>query len=207
MVKLVKWVLNKSGIIMYRGNPNISKVALTFDDGPHHENTIKILDILKQENIKATFFVSGKCAEDYPGIVRAAFAQGHLIANHSYEHEKKVSLIEGYKKTENIIKDITGRQSGFFRPPWGKVDLRQIGFALTKKIRIVLWSFDSADFELKKSEEVAGNISGAKINNGEIILLHDDYSHTVGALPEIISGLREKGFGFCTVEELCGSGQ
>lgn len=101
------------------GNRNANKIALTFDDGPNPFWTRKILDVLEKYSIKANFFILGKWAEKYPGIVKETFNRGHLIGNHSYSHPKKGYA--DFEKAEEIIFNITGVHTRFIRPPYNNV--------------------------------------------------------------------------------------
>src|SRR5580765_718578 len=98
------------------------KAYLTFDDGPNSNYTPKILDILKENNIKATFFVCGKNVKKNPEILKRIADEGHLIGNHSYSHSLLKSIIffsPEVEKTNNMVKEIVGKTPKFYRAPYG----------------------------------------------------------------------------------------
>ncbi|MFA5118285.1 MAG: polysaccharide deacetylase family protein [Candidatus Omnitrophota bacterium] len=202
VLRLVKGLVARTPYFLYRIRTREKMIALTFDDGPHRENTLKLLGILQETGVKATFFVVGKQAHEFPDLITGMLRGGHEVANHSYFHDKNADLVEGVEKTENEIIKIAGKSSRLFRPPWGRLTASSIVYCLLHKIRIVLWSFDSQDYMLTDPRKLAEYIKQAVILPGDVILFHEDYSYTLTALPEIISILKQKGFIFNTVSEL-----
>ncbi len=190
-------------LVVKRGKAKDRTMALTFDDGPHSRYSRDILDILRKENIKATFFVTGKEAEKCPEILNLMFHDGHEVCNHSYSHERNTG-INDIKKGARVIKDIIGKEAKFFRPPWGKITPAGLWYALSNNVKIILWSLDSRDWDLKTAKELIEYVKKSEVRPGEIVLFHEDYAHTQEALPEIISDLKSKGFTFATVGELLG---
>lgn len=187
-------------------------IALTFDDGPHPTYTNQILDILKEYDVKATFFVLGKFAEAYPDIIIRQWQEGHEIGNHTYSHvdAKRVSkkvLYNEYKKTQEIIENLINHQPRLFRPPYGSFDSQALDIVEMHDSIIVLWSAhqDSKDWSNPDVEEIV-NTTLSNIRNGDIILFHDyvyyDESSTVEALKEIIPELKSRGYRFVTISEL-----
>lgn len=187
-------------------------IALTFDDGPHPTYTNQILDILKEYDVKATFFVLGKFAEAYPDIIIRQWQEGHEIGNHTYSHvdAKRVSkkvLYNEYKKTQEIIENLINHQPRLFRPPYGSFDSQALDIMEMHDSIIVLWSAhqDSKDWSNPDVEEIV-NTTLSNIRNGDIILFHDyvyyDESSTVEALKEIIPELKSRGYRFVTISEL-----
>ena len=156
---------------------------------------------IRSENIKATFFIIGKNAEKYPQLAKMILADGHEIANHSYSHTK-YSSVSDIKNANRAIKNLLDVTPKLFRPPWGKVKLSYLWYALSRNMKILLWSFDSLDCRLKTAEELIDHIRRSKISKGEIMLFHEDYQHTKDALPDIICDLKRRGFKFNTVSEL-----
>jgi len=187
--------------LLFKGKPRDNMIALTFDDGPHNKYAIDILKILNSKNIKATFFVIGQKAKDNPDLIRLMAQNNHEVANHSYLHTKN-ETIEDMKKCECIIKDITGGSPRLFRPPWGRITVSRLAYAFFHRIKTILWSFDSMDDKLKTAQDLKEHIKKSKVSSGDILLFHDDYKHTVEALPEIIDDLKSRGFIFSTVSEL-----
>lgn len=184
-----------------------SVVAMTFDDGPHPKLTPRLLDMLKERNIKATFFVVGKCVAEYPDIAKRIVDEGHEIANHSWNHPQLTKLSPSafdaeISQTNAAIENATGVRPVTMRPPYGAINP-----ALTKRLNeeyglsVILWSVDPQDWKIRKSEHVSSHI----IKNtapGSIILAHDIHASTIDAMPATLDALQSKGYKFATVTEL-----
>ena len=185
------------------------QIALTFDDGPHPVLTPKIIAILNRYQVRATFFMIGKEAEDYPETARAVAAQGHEIGNHTDTHRRlsgispEKQLLE-VKECEEKIGRICGVRPVLFRPPEGIVT-SEIGRILDREnYTAVLWSIDTRDWECKNAKKIAARVLG-KVRPGDIILLHDYIgrnSQTPEALEIILPELIAQGYEFVTVSEL-----
>lgn len=212
------------GKVYSKGSPAEKVVALTFDDGPNEPYTSQILDILKENNIKATFFVIGKNVELYPQITRRILAEGHVLGNHSYSHNANHALSNygsrDLQRAQEVIFNVTGVKPHLYRPPHGKKTPWELESVENNQLIEVLWSDSANDqhavafFGKPKPETYANEIVRA-IDPGEIILLHDGYgtlhdnqkadkSLTVQALPLIIKQLQDKGYKFVTVPDLLG---
>ncbi len=202
---------NHIGIVS-KGPKEEKILALSFDDGPHPKYTAEILDILKQYNIKATFFVLGMHAELYPDIIKRQVAEGHEIGNHSYSHVnmKKASVAvikEEFAKTQNIIYSISNTKPKVFRPPYGNYNDEVIKIVSSDNTPIILWTFyqDSKDWSNPGVDSIV-NTTLSKAQNGDIILFHDyvykKESHTVEALKIILPKLIDEGYKFVTISEL-----
>lgn len=195
--------------VFWRARTHKKVVALTFDDGPSPDYTEQILEILKKENIVATFFVVGQEAEKYPNIVKDEMAAGNEIENHSYTHpnmtlDSTKQLRREVNKTSNVIEQITGRQPRFLRPPKGLLDENIIYQADGFGVRIVLWS---ASLERSSPISPQDNVRRLvkQVRPGTIILAHDGMINrikTVESLPFLIDELKAEGYRFVTVEEL-----
>ena len=182
-------------------------VAMTFDDGPHAENTPRLLDMLKQRGIKATFFVVGQCAAEYPDIMKRIVAEGHEIANHSWSHPQLSKMGEGpvtdqLQRTHDVIVQTTGVTPKIMRPPYGAFTANQRNWAFHKwGYKTILWDVDPLDWKIRNAEHVKGVILKETVN-GSIILSHDIHKTTVDAMPTTLDALAAKGFKFLTVSEL-----
>ncbi len=182
-------------------------IAITFDDGPNPELTPKLLDMLKERGIKATFFVVGKNVEEYPGIVTRMATEGHEVANHSWSHPTLTKLgIESFRKqienTNEAIAKATGKRPVLMRPPYGATSV-----SLNKRLndqfglKVILWSVDPLDWKYRNSNRVYNSIiQGTR--PGSIILAHDIHGTTVAAMPATLDALLAKGYKFVTVSEL-----
>lgn len=185
------------------------KIVLTFDDGPHPYQTRQIMDVLDQYGIKATFFVIGINAQNYPEVLHEVVARGHEIGNHTYTHSHAARLNQS--ALENQILDCekeihlhTGKSVKLFRPPEGAMNaqmrqlVRELGYVT------VLWNLDTRDWAHTPPDVISDYIiQNAK--NGDIILMHDYIganSPTVEALKRFIPVLIEQGFTFVTAGEL-----
>jgi peptidoglycan/xylan/chitin deacetylase (PgdA/CDA1 family) len=193
-------------LVIKRGNPAVKAVALTIDDGPHPEFTPKILKILAAQQVKATFFVVGKLVAAHPELVRAERDAGHLVENHTYDHEELTSLSpEGVRKQlvrgSQVLESALGTAPQFFRPPCGKHDEQIERIARDLGLTTVMWSTYPGDQgELPAPRIYRGVVD--HVQNGSLILLHDGVKQTLMALPEIISTLKKRGYAFQTVAEM-----
>jgi peptidoglycan/xylan/chitin deacetylase (PgdA/CDA1 family) len=182
-------------------------VALTFDDGPHPELTPKLLDILRQNGVRATFYVIGRSVAAYPDIARRIVAEGHEIANHTYNHPALTSLGAGrlqqeLTNTTEVIQRVTGRRPTNMRPPYGAINDRVRASILRDHgLDIIMWSCDPLDWKRPGAQVVRQRlVDGAK--PGGILLAHDIHPGTIEAVPGVIQDLKAKGFGFATVSQL-----
>ena len=190
------------GKILVRKPRSAGKVYLTFDDGPHGENTPRLLDILKAHGVPATFFLTGTQAELHPEIVRRIALDGHEVASHSLNHERHSHLdfariwkeIAG---AERAIESACGISPRLFRPPYGRVTLPLLVYGLFRGMTIALWSLDSEDDRSRSARVVLEN--GRRASAGDIVLCHDDNEAILEALPELIRDCRARGLGFGTL--------
>ncbi|MBD8497414.1 polysaccharide deacetylase family protein [Paenibacillus arenosi] len=189
------------------------KVALTFDDVPDQTITPVILDILKQENIKATFFLVGYRAERNPAIVKRMVDEGHIIGNHTYNHplltrQDLPKFIRQLRQTETIIDDIIGYKPRYFRPPFGEITEEQLRWAGKHGYLVVNWDVDSNDWRGIPAAVMENNIIN-EVSPGSIVLQHAGgagkkgyLDNTVKALPSIIKRLKAQQYDFVTIPEL-----
>jgi len=183
-------------------------IALTFDDGPWPETTEQVLDILKSNNIKGTFFVVGQNLKNYPELGKQIVAQGHVIANHTWHHwyhffNQQAAAFE-IDRTTDLIYQVTGVKTNLFRPPGGILHNGLVAYAKGQKYTVVMWSADSIDYKSPSVPKLINNVIKDS-KPGGIVLMHDgggNRSRTVQALPEIISNFRKQGYRFVTIPEL-----
>lgn len=192
--------------------PHVHQVALTFDDVPDPRFTPKVLDQLKRQGVKATFFVVGHRAKKHPELLRRIHEEGHVIGNHSYSHPQfKRRTVKQFqteiKKTEKIIEQIVGYKPKLIRPPYGEINEAQLKWAQRNGYRVVNWNVDSLDWKGLNKEQVKKNIMKG-INPGAIILQHagggssSTLDGTIQAIPEIVQAIRKRGYRFVTLPEL-----
>ena len=190
------------------------KVVLTFDDGPSESSTEKILDILRDNKVPATFFVCGKNVERLPAIVRRAVSEGHTIANHTYSHSflffrRRATIAAEIDRTQEVLERVTGQRPKLFRPPYGGRWFGLYPVLREREMDLVLWSDAGYDWKNDTDGIVRDTLKGLKL--GSVILLHDgleknppdkiDQVRTVLALPHIIDGVRKAGFTFAPIQE------
>ncbi len=182
---------------------DIKKVALTFDDGPDSINTTKLLDGLKERNVKATFFLIGAKAYANPEIVKRMYDEGHLIGNHTNTHCRltKVSyesaICDISLASENIF-SIIGDYPDYIRPPFGEYTSK---LKESSEMFEILWSLDPRDWSVLNENTVANYVI-KKVKDGDIIILHDIFDTSVKAAFIIIDELTKQGYTFVRIDEL-----
>ncbi len=183
-------------------------IAITFDDGPSPQNTPRLLDMLKERHIKATFFLIGKSAATWPDIVKRIVAEGHEVANHSWTHPQFTKIgtaktMEELQLTHDAIIKACGVTPIMFRPPYGAATLTQKK-AIHERFgyTCVLWDVDPEDWKSPKSVEKVHDQVIGQTRPGSIILCHDIHKETVDAMPVVLDELKAKGYQFCTVTQI-----
>jgi peptidoglycan-N-acetylglucosamine deacetylase len=182
-------------------------LAITFDDGPHPKLTPRLLDMLKERGVKATFYVIGQNVVQYPEIVQRMVAEGHEIGNHTFTHPSLPKIGpsrvgEEIAKSNAAIEQATGVRPTTMRPPYGAINS-----AITKRLNeefdlpVILWSVDPQDWKIRKASHVSSHIL-QNARPGSILLAHDIHPSTIDAMPAVLDGLLAKGFQFATVSEL-----
>ena len=205
------WLVRRAGIVP-------DKVALTFDDGPDPRFTPAILDALAAAHAPATFFVIGTNAEREPDLVRRAFAEGHVIGNHSFTHPD-IDAVDDQRLrlelelTSRLVETLIGRRPILYRPPSladieprSAVGARAFARAGSLGYLVVDADVDPRDWESPTAEELRTSVL-RDAENGGVVLLHDgggDRSTTAAALPGIIAGLRARGLAIVPLGELVG---
>ncbi|WP_108670420.1 polysaccharide deacetylase family protein [Peribacillus acanthi] len=196
-----------------QANTSEKLVALTFDDGPEILNTPKILDILKEKGVPATFFVMGKQIKQFPDDMKRIVNEGHAIANHTYNHnDSKVIWTDQLRKeiqsTQEEMVRVVGKKPDIFRPPYGSFSKADMRLLNELGIRNILWSVDTLDWSGTTAEDIL-KIVHRDISPGGIVLQHNFQSDrligTVEALPKIIDELKAKGYRFVTIQTLLAS--
>ncbi|OYW38509.1 MAG: hypothetical protein B7Z45_04980, partial [Azorhizobium sp. 12-66-6] len=184
-------------------------LALTFDDGPNPETTPKLLKMLRDRNIKATFFVLGTHASAYPDVLRQIAADGHEIGNHSWNHPQLPKLtVAGADKqvedTSRAIEDATGAKTVLLRPPYGAMTpALQAHIAQKYGMTFIYWSVDPLDWKIRDGQSIYDQVL-KNARPGSIVLAHDIHATTVAAMPRVLDALIAKGFKFATVSQLIG---
>ena len=186
---------------------NEKVIAITFDDGPHKDNTPRLLDMLKKRNIKATFYVVGDMIKYNPQILARTVQEGHEIGNHTVTHGtlSRMSTSSLHRELANahqMIVEVTGIAPRTMRPPGGAIKSSQREYMLKEfGYPTILWSVDPEDWKKPGVSVVTRRlVNGA--SSGGILLVHDLHKSTVDAMPAALDQLLAKGFRFVTVSEL-----
>lgn len=182
-------------------------LAMTFDDGPHPSLTPKLLDILKERNIKCTFFLIGNLVKIYPAIVRRIIAEGHEIGNHTWTHCSLTSrsdeqIRSELKKSEDAVYEVAGVRPHLMRPPYGAINTRIKDLMFSEfGYSTIMWSVDPQDWRRPGVAAVTSRlVNGA--HPGAIMLSHDIHPPTITAMPAMFDQLLAKGYQFVTVSQL-----
>ena len=199
--------------------PGRRVVALTFDDGPNGADTASILDVLAQEDVRATFFVVGQAAKEQPHLLHRMVRDGHAIGNHSWSHTRlnlrsRAAVRADLQRTDEAIFAATGERTRLVRPPFGArsfallAELRRLGYTC------VLWSVPLArEWDRPDAASVARRLLDAT-TDGSIVALHDgnrgrrgDRSHVAAAVRTVVRELRDRSLRFLTIPEMVALGE
>lgn len=200
------------GSILKKGNDSLQEIAITFDDGPYPESMNQILDALREQGVKASFFLVGKHVRQYPDLVRRIVQEGHEVGNHSYSHPRLTELPfdlaqKEIKDCENAIVDACGVKPKLFRPPGMKFNKQILDELQTMGYVTISWTNACKDFEIEDNgldnvtPEVLADRLLTRMGNGAILLLHNT-QETANALPLILVKLRAMGYKFVRVSEM-----
>ncbi|MDC0303754.1 polysaccharide deacetylase family protein [Flavobacteriales bacterium] len=192
--KAYRWIFPDA---LFRKDPSVKKVYLTFDDGPHPEVTQAALGTLNLHGVRATFFMLGENAKKHPGLMEEVRKEGHIIGNHGMHHLNGwTSSTERFERDVQEGKKVT--ESNLFRPPYGKLSLFQYG-RIKQTEEIVFWDVISGDFDRTiNAEQVFTNVVN-NVRNGSIIVMHDSEKakkNLAGSLSRIIEELKIQGYEF-----------
>lgn len=180
-------------------------VALTFDDGPSGVTTPGLLNILKEKNVRVTFFTLGTMVQNNPDLIKREFAEGHEVASHTMRHKQLNKLSDEAVRTEvneakQAITAVLGEGNGanLMRPPYGAINntVRKNAGA-----PLIIWTVDTLDWKSKDAKAVVAETE-SNVFDGAIILMHDIYQSTIEAVGTVIDDLRRQGYEFVTVSEM-----
>ncbi len=200
-----------SDIFHLQGKTDDYKVVLTFDDGPDNEYTPAILDVLKDYDVPATFFLVGNRMDKYNEVVTRIIDEGHLIGNHTWSHTNltKISIKdveEEIAKTDNLINKFAPTEQSLIRAPYGAISEEILLKAREMNYEMIHWSVDSQDWLVQDVDQILINTL-TNIKKGSIILFHsaggknEKLANTVKVLPELIDTLRMEGYSFVNLDE------
>lgn len=211
------WLIKKWFSEYFWDIPNTNNsVYLTFDDGPTPEITPWVLEVLKQNDIKATFFCVGNNIKKHPEIVQQIISDGHRIGNHTLDHVKgwqteTKKYIENITLCETIIEQQLANDTGFkshteskiFRPPYGKITAKQSEKVLGLGYKIIMWDVLTIDYDKNITPSQCLKNATQKVNSGSIIVFHDSikaFENLEYTLPKAITIWKEKGFNFDVID-------
>lgn len=212
-IHVVAWISSLFLLCIFIPNPefvssksNVKMVYLTFDDGPSLMYTPKILEILRDEHIHATFFVLGSRVQSFPHIAQWIVRDGHEIGNHGYYHEylrqkRNRWVVRDIKRTDKVIRSTTGQSPKYYRPPGGIIPSPDAHLVRELGHPIALWTVDSHDWTATNPQQITANVL-QHIRPGAIVLFHDGVSnsrYTIYALPVIIHSLKIQGYRFASL--------
>lgn len=191
---------------IYRVERADNKIAVTFDVAWENSNTDELLNILNEYDAKATFFITGDWCDRYPDDVKKFADAGHEIENHSDQHPHVEGinvndLINDTRECSRKIKMITGKEPVLYRAPYGEYDDSLLTTLEGMGLKTIQWDVDSVDWNKPTSEQITKKVL-ENTKSGSILLFHNDLQNTTEALPNVLKGLKEKGFEFVTVDEL-----
>jgi len=181
-------------------------IALSFDDGPV-ESSRNILDILKENNAEAAFFLIGKNISGNEDLVKRMVQEGHVIGNHSFSHHPLFDLFSSGKMLNDMesmnqsVKNITGFSPRFFRPPYGVTNPNLKKAVMTGGFISIGWSIRSLDTIIKNQHRLLSKILSS-LRPGAILLLHDTSETTVAILPELLKSIRQRGFEIVRLDKM-----
>ena len=190
-------------------------MALTFDDGPNDPHTLKLIETLSREGVKATFFLIGRYVEQRPDIVRDLVAEGHVVANHTYSHPNLIfcsesQVREELGRCERALTDAVGdKHAPLFRPPFGGRRPATLRAVRSAGFTPIMWNVTGYDWKARSADDIETKVI-RQVRGGDVILLHDgshvkfgaNRSFTVEATERLIRRYREEGYAFRTVPEM-----
>lgn len=198
--------IQDKNIPIYSVDTQEKKVSITFDVNWGNDNTIEILDILDKYNVKATFFIIGNWAEDFPELTKEIYKRGHEIGNHSDTHPdftqvSKDRIIKEISVADAKIMKITGQGTKLFRCPSGSYNDNALNAVKSAGYYCIQWDVDSIDWKAEGADMEYERVM-KKVNAGSIILFHSDAKFTPYNLPRIIENLKSEGYSFVKVGDL-----
>lgn len=205
-VQAVQTSASKRLLPIYNVKTQEKKVAISFDAAWGNEETQTLIDILKQYNVKTTFFVVGAWVDKYPDSVKALTAAGHEVCNHSdtHPHMPKLSPAEMQKQItscNNKIKSATGVSPILFRPPYGDYDNTLVKTVSDLGMYAIQWDVDSLDWKDPTPQQIVQRVT-SKVKPGSIVLFHNGAKNTPAALPTVLQTLQSQGYSIVPVSQL-----
>nr|WP_106781140.1 delta-lactam-biosynthetic de-N-acetylase [Lysinibacillus timonensis] len=195
---------------IYMGDPNKKVLYLSFDNGFENGYTEKILDVLKEENVPATFFLTGHYLKSATDLVKRMIDEGHTIGNHSYGHPNMANLSEErmvyeWKQFDKVLKELTGVERTYYaRPPEGVFSEQVLEIGNKYGYRHIFWTIAFVDWDRNSTKgwDYAYNELMKQLHPGGIILMHTVAKHNADAMQKFIQDAKKQGYRFGTFDEL-----
>lgn len=161
-------------------------IALTFDDGPHPEYTPRVLDVLAEAGVHATFFVVGQQVRQHPSLVQRMVNEGHDVGNHTWSHSEPsrtstTQFLDEVRLTDAVVQEITQRECSLMRPPKGELTLGKLWGLVSMKKTIAMWNRDPKDYRMASGDEMSAWCAAYEPQRGDIVLLHDNRPYAAAA--------------------------
>lgn len=206
----VSVVSGKRELPIYSVKREDKVISISFDAAWGGDKTLGILDLLDEYGVKTTFFLVDIWTQKYPELVREIAARGHEIGNHSTSHPQMSRLSEAQIKSElntqaDNVQAITGVRPVLFRPPYGDYNNRVIATARAQGYTPIQWSVDSLDWKNRGVQEIVTRAT--KVNNGDIVLFHNDSQYILDALPQVLKFYAENGYSVVPISEILLTGE
>lgn len=186
---------------------NRKQVAITFDDGPAGETTAQVLDVLKANDVKATFFCIGRQMEQFPEQFKQMVEEGHLVGNHSYSHHvlfdlfSRKRMLEELAATDAIAERLIGKRLQFFRPPYGVTTPKLAKAISIRGYHTIGWNIRTMDTVIDSDQQLVKKVLG-RVAPGAIILFHDTQAVTLQSLQTLIEEIRKRGLEIVRLDHL-----
>ncbi len=206
----------RAGLVVRRGPPS-PQVALTFDDGPHPEYTVQVLDVLRRYQVRAAFFFVGRHARELPHVAQQVVREGHSLGSHTYSHRHLWAL--GPRATwrevaagVRAVEEVSGSRAKYFRPPWGAFNAAALACCRQLRLVPVLWTVRAEGYWWRPTVHQMVQEVVLRAHPGAVVDLHDrggfpdTPARVLAALPGIIEGLRSRGLEPVSLDELLGPG-
>ncbi|WP_416198184.1 MAG: Polysaccharide deacetylase family sporulation protein PdaB [Sporanaerobacter sp.] len=205
-ISIVEVFYEKRELPIYSVETDEKKISISFDAAWGDEYTRQILDILDKYQVKTTFFLVGFWIDKYPELVKEISERGHDVGNHSTNHPymSKLSeeqILKELNTTGNKIKDITGKTSILFRPPYGDYNDRLIRTCMENGYYVIQWDVDSLDWKELGVQPVVDRVT-RNVNNGSIVLFHNNAKYVTEYLPLVLEKLQSEGYEIVPISEL-----
>jgi peptidoglycan/xylan/chitin deacetylase (PgdA/CDA1 family) len=170
----------------------LARIGLTFDDGPHPEHTPRLLDVLAERHLTATFFVIGELAMRHRELIRRIAAEGHELGNHTWSHGEPSrtdtkQFLDEIRKTDELLADLTGTAPRTMRPPKGELNWGKLSGVWQRGQCVALWNVDPRDYRMSSADDMAAWCSGYEPHDGDILLMHDNHPWAITAMGTLAS--------------------